>query len=103
MSFESEALELAIKKLLGGKHFSICKLDDIGKFLGVNPEHHPNYKMLQALHCVDYCDMSEDMRQELPRKIMECLRPQFSPELMAKALLIEGQQHTDIEDRYLLN
>jgi len=103
MSFETAVLEQALNNLFTDKHFSICALDNIGKLLNVSPSQHPNYKLLQALHCVDYADMSPAILQELQQRVAECLRPQFQPGALAKALLMEGNDHRNTEDRYLLS
>ena len=98
MSFETAVLEQALDKLFTKKHFDVCMLDKIGKLVGVTPGQHPNYKLLHALHCVDYADMSPAIIQELQQRVAECLRPQFQPGALAKALLMEGNDHTNTED-----
>jgi len=98
MSFETAVLEQALNNLFTESSFSICTLRDIGKLVGVNPTQHPNYKLLQALHCVDYADMSPEILQELQQRVAECLRPQFQPGALAKALLMEGNDHANTED-----
>ena len=102
MSFETAVLEQALNKLFTKKHFDICTLDDIGKLVGVNPAQHPNYKLLRTLHCVDYDSMSPEILQELQERVAQCLRPQFQPGALAKALLMEGNDHRSTEDRYLV-
>ena len=102
MSFEKDIVETKLKKLLGGRSFSICDLDEIGKLIGSHPRQHENYKYLHALHCVSYSDMSPTVREQLPSKVMECLRPgSLDFGLMATALMREGSQATSIEDRYI--
>lgn len=98
MSFETAVLEQALNKLFTEKHFSICTLDDIGKLIGVNPSQHPHYKLLRALHCVAYANMSPEILQELQQRVAECLRPQFQSGALAKALLMEGNDHVNTED-----
>lgn len=102
-AFEQAVLEQAIDKLFNAKHFSICTVDDIGKLVGQSPARHPNYKFLQALHCVNYGDMSPVILQDLQRKVMECFTSQFhSGAVLAKALLIEGHDHVNTEDSFML-
>lgn len=96
--FQMGCIETGIKKLLKANSFSICTLDSIAKAIGVNPEQHPNYKFLRTLHCVDYASMPEVVIKNLQNQIMECLMPRFSPELMVKAMKIEGSQHQTFED-----
>lgn len=101
-TFEHAVLEAALSKLFSCKHFSICTLDQIGELLGVNPSAHPNYKFLHVLHCVNYSNMSATIMSQLQEKVVQCLRPQFAftGAVLAKALLIEGQNHTPIEDSH---
>lgn len=104
MNFENDVVQIALKKLFGEKHFSICGLDQIGKMIGSNPERHPNYKFLNALHCVHYADMTPQVRDELPRRVMECLRPDsLNFEAMALALTREGRDFPPIEDAPISN
>lgn len=102
MSFETAVLEQALDKLFSSRYFDITQLDKIGKLINVNPGQHPNYKYLHAMHCVDFAVMRPTILQELQQRVAECLRPQFQPAALAKALLMEGNNHTNIEDGYLL-
>lgn len=86
-AFRTETIKLALDKMLNqSNHFSVCDVDRLGKTLGVNPESHPDYKLLNALHCVHYSEMSSQMKAELPERIMNCLSARFETGLMAKAL-----------------
>jgi|TARA_R110000851_G_scaffold236513_1_gene389195 hypothetical protein len=103
MTFEESVLKTAIEKMFSGNSFSICDLDKIGKLMKVNPSHHPNYTFLSALHCVDFKDMDKIVIDQLQQKVVECLRPKFNSGAMAKALLMEGNDHFNTEDNFLLN
>lgn len=101
-TFEFEVVQSALKKLFDESHFSICTVDKIGALIGTNPQKHPGYKWLNALHCVHYSEMSQSVRDELPRRVMEVLRPDsVNFEAMAMALTTEGRGHPPIEDTYL--
>lgn len=102
-TFEAAVLETSLAKLFNKKHFDVCTLNEIGELMGVNPSAHPNYKFLHALHCVNYSDMSPVIIRELQERVIQCLRPQFAftSAVLAQALLIEGQNHTPIEDSYI--
>lgn len=105
MTFNEAVVEQALDKLFKGNYFDICTVDTIGVLLGVNPQQHPNYRALHALHCVHYNTMSQAILQELQQKVIECLRPTqlfHSGAVLAKALLIEGTDHVNTEDNYLL-
>jgi len=102
MSFERDVVTIALKELFHSRSFSICDVDKIGKILGTNPSRHPGYKYLRALHCVDYADMTNTVRDELPQRVMECLKPDsLNFEAMAFALTAEGKGTTPIEDNYI--
>lgn len=99
MEFENDVVRIALKKLFDSRSFSICTLDQIGTMIGKNPETHSNYKFLLALHCVPFADMTQDVRDELPARVMECLRPDsINFEAMALALTREGRDLPPIED-----
>ena len=103
MNFEESVLKTALNKMFSGKHFSICDLDRIGEILNVHPSQHPNYRFLSALHCVGFADMDKVILDQLQHKVAECLKPTFSPGAMAKALMMEGNDHIPTEDKFLIN
>ena len=85
---KQEIITLALDKLLNkSKHFSICDVDKLSETLGTNSSSHPDYKFLNALHCVDYSEMSAELKSELPEMIMRVLTARFETGLMVKALL----------------
>ena len=86
--FAGEAVQLKLDKLFNQQHyFSICDVREIAKLIGANPELHPDYPVLQTLHCVDYASMSAQMRAELPSRVMGVLACKVDTGLMTKALL----------------
>lgn len=103
-TFDQVIIEKALDKLFTEKYFDICKLDELGKLLGVSPQHHPHYRKLRILHCEHYADMPPVILAELQQKVMECLTPTrfHSGAILAKALLIEGNDHINTEDSPLL-
>jgi hypothetical protein len=97
MNFQQEVIMAALDKMLNkSNHFSICDVDKLAKVLGVNPSSHPDYKLLSALHCVSYGDMSASMKAELPSRVMAVLSARFDVSLMAKAL--EAVSSGEIKD-----
>ncbi len=85
--YQIEIVNLALDKLLNREsHFSICAVDSLAKTLGVNCKLHPDYKFLNALHCVHYSEMSSDLKGKLPEMIMSVLSGRFDTGVMAKAL-----------------
>lgn len=65
-------LRAATRKLFDSRHFSICTVDSMMKLIGAT-ERSPAYTQLSALHCVDYADMPQDLRERLPLLVRECL------------------------------
>lgn len=103
-NFNTAVIEAALTKLFTQRYFDITAVDKLGKLLGVNPQAHSDYRALHALHCIEYADMSQPILQELQQKVLDVLRPRFhSGAVLAKALLLEGQDHVNTEDTYLLN
>lgn len=85
--FKKEALRLRLDKLLNqDSFFTVCAVDSLAKMIGVNAKAHPDYQQLRALHCVDYSEMSDAMKAELPAKIMKCLTTSFDTSIMSKAI-----------------
>ena len=80
----NEIVELALDKLFNEKgYFSICTVDTLAKTLGVNCASHREYKYLSTLHCVDYADMSDELKAKLPAMVMAVLSGRFDTGLMA--------------------
>jgi hypothetical protein len=70
--FQAQAANMALKKTLSGRHFSICDFDALAKSIGVQVGG-PDYNALRNLHCVDWAEMSPPMRQMAQEKIVELL------------------------------
>lgn len=103
--FESAVIKQALDKLFNkSRYFDICSLDDIGRMLGVNPNKHPNYKYLRALHCINYGDLDPVIKQELPQRVFECLRPDINVnvDVFAHALTSEGNNFAPTEDEQFI-
>ena len=72
--FQQRACAIAVIKMLGGKHFSICDLDAIGKTMGRTPQlAGKDYEALRALHCIDWADMGQDLARQAREKCLELL------------------------------
>lgn len=63
----------ALNKLFTSNHFSICTLDDVIDVVGARPAGE-SYKLLRALHCIDYAKMEPELRDRVPLLVNECLR-----------------------------
>jgi len=85
--YQKEIIATALDKMLNRQnHFSICTVDKISEAIGSNCSSHPDYKFLNALHCVNYSEMSEELKSKLPELIMSVLTARFDTGLMVKAM-----------------
>lgn len=64
---------VTVNEMLKGGHFSICTIDKAAKVLGLNRPSGEAYDMLNALHCVDFANMPQELYQELPGLIQQVL------------------------------
>lgn len=70
MNPKEETVKVALKKLFKEDgHFSICAIDNLLKVTGTIPDPE-TYKMLNAVHCVNYRDMSGEYRGWLFKTVM---------------------------------
>lgn len=63
----------ATKKLFTNQHFSISTLREIAEIINV-PTKGPAWNLLQPLHCVNYDDMPDQLRESIPHLVNECLK-----------------------------
>lgn len=97
--FHKQAALLGLKKMFEGKHFDICKVKEALTIAGC----HMNIKdeaAMRALHCIDFADMTPDLRKMLFAKVMEVLSGEqlFDIELLSSGL--DGK-HTGVFSRLL--
>jgi len=69
---EELAAQAALNKMFRGGYFSICTLDDVLKMGSIIPDRKA-YAILHTLHCVDFKDMPDELRSEIPELIRQCL------------------------------
>lgn len=65
----------AIQNLFERNYFNICALDSALDLVGAR-QGGDAYRMLHALHCVDYSKMDPELRARIPHLVNECLRQQ---------------------------
>lgn len=70
---KQQVVATAITNLLEKRYFSICQLNTCIELVGAR-KGGDAYKLLSALHCVDYEKMGKDLRDSIPLLINECLR-----------------------------
>ncbi len=64
----------AVNKLFNTRYFDICTVRDILDALG-RSQNTTAFKLLKTLHCMNYEDMSEELRERLPKLLSEALAP----------------------------
>jgi len=74
MNVQNEVLKTAIKKMFNDRHFDICTIGDLLKMTGSipNPD---TFNKMNALHCVNYSDMSKELRDWLYRETLNMFAP----------------------------
>jgi hypothetical protein len=76
-----------LDKLFTEKWFSICEVDSLCDLAG-RPRNTPAYKMLRALHCVHYANMPQELLEQIPQLVNECLRA--PPTCLASVVALDG-------------
>jgi hypothetical protein len=71
-SFQAQAANIALNKLLCGDNFYISDLDAIAKLIGAELGG-KDYQAVRLLHCVKWAEMPHDIRQQAREKIVEML------------------------------
>lgn len=66
------AAETALKKMLCGRHFSICEIDQVISLLKtIRGE--DEYRILSALHCVNFSEIPKELYREFPNLIKKAI------------------------------
>lgn len=78
----NEIIQTALKKMFEDKRFSICTIDKCIKIANIIPDKYI-YERFSALHCIEFQDMSEDLRKWLFMEIENTFFPK-TPEYINK-------------------
>ena len=65
---EELAARTAINTMLKDAHFSICTIDKVLKLMHIHPDSR-SYNILSTLHCINYKDMPQELREQIPALI----------------------------------
>ena len=85
--FQRMAAITVLKQMFAGGHFSICTVDKVIQITGCIPPDPKDYQALSALHCVDWADMSQDLRNQVMLKTLQIFeQPGFDLELIDKVI-----------------
>lgn len=60
----------AVDRMFKGERFSICTVREVCEVIGAKPSG-PAFAMLQAMHCVNFCDMHPQIRENIPALMRE--------------------------------
>lgn len=90
--FEREAFKVGLRKLLNPRgHFCICDFDSLAQLAGV-PVSRVERESLRLLHCVNYGDMTREMKEALVAKLAEIFKRTDDP-IGAAADALAGIAH----------
>jgi hypothetical protein len=62
----------ALNDMMQKGYVCICTIDKIGEMLGINPKGE-SHTILRTLHCVHFEKMPQELKQQIPLLIKECL------------------------------
>lgn len=72
--FHGLAASTALKKMLAARNFNICDLDAIAKTLSREQFlSGQDYAALRSLHCVEWAEMSPELKRMVKEKCLEML------------------------------
>jgi hypothetical protein len=88
-TFEDKVRQFSYDKhmaqMFSGEYFNICNLDSVFKARDENmPFKNADYKSLQLLHCVQWKDIPDSIREEMPFIITRLLKPHFVEQKVVK-------------------
>ena len=69
-SIQKQVMTVALKKMFTSSHFSICTIDNCLKLSGIIPDK-KIYDTMRPLHCIDYKDMPDSVRNWLLDQVKE--------------------------------
>lgn len=78
----------AINNMLSGGFFSICVIRSVAEALDITP-HRKIFKVLEALHCVPYHKMPDELRAELPSIILRCLTLEPTKKISSEEIVVK--------------
>ena len=55
-------------------YVSICDIDKVAGLLGIDVKGSESYQMLSAMHCINFSEMPQEMREAIPVLIKELLQ-----------------------------
>lgn len=82
----------ALNHMFKQGHMSICTIDSVAKLLGVDPRGKV-YNILSTLHCVNFSEMPQELKEAIPGMVRECLslNPIYEFEHLKKQTVIVHQ------------
>lgn len=84
--FKRECAGAALKKLFTDDYFSICAVKKVIKLTNSKPDQEV-MNALEAIHCVNYGDMSKELQQEVAVRTLQTVSGTgFETEAMVQAI-----------------
>ena len=81
--FQREAAITALKSMFEGRYYDITTVNKCIKLSGCIPPDPKDFQALNALHCIDFSDMSANLRQMTLAKTMQIFEtPKFDTEVI---------------------
>ena len=65
----------ALTEMMRKSFFSICTIDQVADLAGINCKKSEAYRLLHALHCMDFSARPKQLRDSIPQLINEALTP----------------------------
>lgn len=83
----AEVVRTSLNHMFRQGWLSICTIDKVAALLNIHPGRTAAYRKLSALHCVHFNEMPPEVREAVPKWIMDCLNlePMFQFELSPPA------------------
>jgi hypothetical protein len=79
----------ALDHLFTQDYFSVCQLDSVLKVVN-RPQSGDAYTLLRSLHCVEYANMPQALRDRIPHLVNECLRSPDAQPCLATTVALQG-------------
>jgi hypothetical protein len=64
----------AVRAMFSSRHFSTCPITDAAETVNISARKHPEWDKLIKAHCINFYDMSPELKRELVRMAANILR-----------------------------
>ena len=95
-NLEKEVIKTALKKMFKENYFSICTIDKCLKISNTIPDKSV-YSNMNALHCVSYSEMSEELRKWLFENVILMFNNNGFDLSIFDVMPMKSEKDTDVE------